>query len=257
MKSKDVQGIVPARIGNSGITGKELVSFENNVDFAVYEITMQAGESIFLVPAFGKEYNHIYYMFLGSATAEISTGDIAELDAHVVLSLTGDMQGKLIAKEKVRLFSVYVKQSSENDTSNPAKPLVRTLKEIVGTARDIDFGYGHSRRFLVKGDGFNISIHNTTVYLNTSIPLEYKNHIEAVYYIRGQGKYTWNNGEEEHGFTIDDASGDEGTLFLMDNNDAHHVETKGVESEALCVFYPALEGTENHKFDEEGASSSY
>ncbi len=69
--------------------------------------------------------------------------------------------------EKTRLFITYVRQAAEGPY--PQKAFYCKLAELVGTERDIDWERGHSRRYLRIAEGFNCSLHNTTVYASKPV----------------------------------------------------------------------------------------
>ena len=72
--------------------------------------------------------------------------------------------------------------------------------------------------------------------------LEYKHHLEANYCVSGEGE------------VVDVASGEvypirSGTLYALDKNDRHILRATKGELRLICVFYPALIGTEVHQPD--------
>jgi L-ectoine synthase len=73
--------------------------------------------------------------------------------------------------------------------------------------------------------------------------MAYRNHLEACYCIAGCG-------------TVVDSAGSEyvikpGTMYALDKNDPHFLVASPVEDMRLvCVFNPALEGTEVHHFSQ-------
>ena len=75
--------------------------------------------------------------------------------------------------------------------------------------------------------------------------------MEVVYFIKGQGEYVLQNGEEQHEF---DSEKHNGTSILLDR-EAHVVKIGAANSIAICVFFPPLKGTERLKFDQESGSS--
>eukprot|EP00058_Branchiostoma_floridae_P026409 XP_002611900.1 hypothetical protein BRAFLDRAFT_106802 [Branchiostoma floridae] len=145
--------------------------------------------------------------------------------------------------EKLRLFCIYC------DDVEPTvdRAVTRSLSEIVGTDRDIDWGRGHSRRFLKKSDGFPISVHNTYVEAGTNSALCYKHHLESAYYVKGRATYTWEEGVQKAETRIDATNG---TVYSMNEHDAHHAIAHE-DAVALCVFHPVLVGNENHDFSGE------
>jgi L-ectoine synthase len=124
--------------------------------------------------------------------------------------------------------------------------LIRKLSEIEGTEKDVFWGNGKSRRLLVGGDGMPYSLTDTIIDAGTSSLLEYKNHIESCYCIEGHGE-------------VEDMEGniypiEVGTVYALDKNDAHYLRAI-TRMRLICVFLPALQGTETHSLDNNGSSS--
>jgi len=97
---------------------------------------------------------------------------------------------------------------------------------------------------LLGDDRMGFSFHITTIFAGSETPIWYKNHLESVFCING-------NGEIE---TLDDGKVypiKAGTIYILDQND-RHVLRGGTEDMVLaCVFSPALNGREVH--DKDGA----
>ena len=128
--------------------------------------------------------------------------------------------------------------------------IIRDLKQIVGSERDIPWGNGNSRRFLVEKDGMGYSLTDTVIDAGTTSLLEYKNHLETCYCIEGEGK-VW----AASGGPIYDIS--PGTMYALDQNDKHYLQAT-TTMRLVCVFNPPLRGDERHNLNQlEGASSSY
>lgn len=117
--------------------------------------------------------------------------------------------------------------------------LVRTLAEVIGTPRDINWGNGTSRRLLVADDGRGYAMTETFVRPGTETSLRYNNHLEACYCIEGSGTVRTDEGEWPIAV---------GTLYAPDKNETHHLSSaEGMR--LICVFNPPLTGTENHSSD--------
>lgn len=123
--------------------------------------------------------------------------------------------------------------------------IVRRLQDIVGTERDIKAENGNwvSRRFLLRGDGMGFSFHETTIFAGTETYIHYKNHLEAVYCVGGEGEIE----DMETGQTHPIA---DGTMYALNTHERHHLRAR-TDMRLVCVFNPALTGTEVH--DREGA----
>lgn len=109
--------------------------------------------------------------------------------------------------------------------------IVRKLEEIVGTDRDVAWGNGRSRRFLLEHDGMGFTLTDTVVDAGTESVLAYPSHLEACYCIEGEGE-------------IEDAAGNRfpivpGTMYALDKHDEHRVRA-ATTMRLVCVFSPAL-----------------
>lgn len=123
--------------------------------------------------------------------------------------------------------------------------LVRNLKEIINTERDVTWGYGQSRRLILERDGIGFSLTDTTIEANTEVFLEYKNHIEACYCIEGEGEIEVDN--FVHPIKP-------GTMYALDRHDQHYIRAK-TTLRLVCVFSPPLKGHESHNLESSKASS--
>jgi L-ectoine synthase len=121
--------------------------------------------------------------------------------------------------------------------------IVRNLQSIQGTDRDVKAKTWESRRLILKDEGVGFSLHDTVLYAGTVTDMWYKNHIEAVYCIEGEGTLTDKKTGEEHAITP-------GTMYLLNAHDRHRLEVKK-DLRVVCVFNPPCTGQEAH--DEEGA----
>lgn len=120
--------------------------------------------------------------------------------------------------------------------------IVRSLEDIVGTKDDVADGNWRSRRFVSAHDRLGFSVNDTVIKGGTKNYFWYKNHIEAVYVIEGEG-------EIEQIKTGKVWQLKPGTIYVLNENDKHEVRTK-TDMRMVCVFNPPLVGTETH--DEEG-----
>jgi L-ectoine synthase len=115
--------------------------------------------------------------------------------------------------------------------------IVRTRKnaEIVKQAN------WTSERLLLKKDNMGFSFHITTLMANSEIKLHYKNHLESVYCIRGEGSIIDIKNSLEYQINP-------GTIYALNHNDEHIVKAK-TEMELACVFNPPCVGNEKHAKD--------
>ena len=124
--------------------------------------------------------------------------------------------------------------------------IVRTIKEIENSKREVKAPNGNwiSRRLLLKEDGMGFSFHETIILRGTETGMHYKNHLEAVFCVEGEGELeTIPDGEI---FPVRP-----GTLYALDQHDQHLLRATGSNLRLLCVFNPPLVGGEVH--DQEGS----
>jgi L-ectoine synthase len=121
--------------------------------------------------------------------------------------------------------------------------IVRTLKEIIGSENDIAAKTGTwvSRRLLLKNDAMGFSFHDTTIFAGTETLIWYKNHLEAVYCVGGEGELeVIETGEI---FKIKD-----GTMYALNGHEKHYLRAFS-DMRMICVFNPPLTGKEDHDKD--------
>ena len=121
--------------------------------------------------------------------------------------------------------------------------IVRNLHAARGGRRLVETPGWNSVRLLLKDDGMGFSFHITTIYEGAELPMHYKNHLESVYCISGEGSIEDSQTGEMH--TIEP-----GVMYALDRNDRHVLRAK-TEMVMACVFNPPLNGLEVH--DESGA----
>lgn len=121
--------------------------------------------------------------------------------------------------------------------------IVRHLeKDVAGTAREVKAPTFTSRRFLLRDDDMGFSFHDTVLYAGTATRIWYKNHLEAVYCIAGEGELEIDGGPV---YAIRP-----GTFYAVNNHEKHELRAT-TDLRMMCVFTPALTGSEVH--DKEGA----
>lgn len=119
--------------------------------------------------------------------------------------------------------------------------IVRTLANILGSDREVDAATWTSRRLLLKDDQMGFSMHDTLIKAGTETPMWYRNHLEAVYCIAGDGEIE----------TLDDGKRypiGPGTIYALDKNDRHILRAR-TELRMICVFNPPITGKETHDAD--------
>ena len=120
--------------------------------------------------------------------------------------------------------------------------IVRSLQELKASGRyQENPGVWTSSRYLLRDDAVGFTLTQTTIAAGQSQLMEYKNHIEANLVIDGEGEVR------------DESSGQvfqlvPGTLYTLDKNDRHRLIAH-TDMRLVCVFTPALVGTESHDAD--------
>jgi L-ectoine synthase len=120
--------------------------------------------------------------------------------------------------------------------------IVRTLDQVTGGDRHVVAPTWESKRLLVADDGMGFSLHDTVLGAGTETPMWYRNHVEAVYCIEGEGTLE----EVESGVVHPIRPG---TVYALDQHD-RHVLRATTELRMVCVFNPPCTGHEEH--DEHG-----
>ena len=118
--------------------------------------------------------------------------------------------------------------------------IVKHLIDVIRTKDDIDTSTWNSRRLLLKKDGMGFSMHDTLIKAGTETLIWYRNHVEAVYCIEGEGEIEVIGGEV---YPIE-----AGTLYALDGNEKHLLRAKS-QMRMVCVFNPPLTGNETHDAD--------
>lgn len=118
--------------------------------------------------------------------------------------------------------------------------IVRTLKEAEASTRRIvsPDGNWESTRLLLKDDNMGFSFHITTIYKGADFQMHYKNHLESVYCMSGEGEIENLDDGKKHPIS-------EGTLYILDKHDKHILRAFK-EMKLACVFNPPVTGKEVH-----------
>jgi L-ectoine synthase len=119
--------------------------------------------------------------------------------------------------------------------------IVRNLSDIVGTEHDVSAENWYSRRLLLKSDNVGFSLHDTVIKAGTETEMWYKNHIEAVYCIEGEGEIE--TVKDSRVYPIRP-----GTLYVLNGHEKHLLRGKS-EMRMICVFNPPCTGKEVHAED--------
>jgi len=121
--------------------------------------------------------------------------------------------------------------------------IVRRLKDLEGTDRCVADTNWTSHRLLLERDGVGFSLHDTILHAGTETKMWYRNHVEAVYCVEGQGEIVDLATNATHPI-------EPGTMYALDANDRHILKAR-TRLRMICVFNPALHGPETH--DDDGA----
>lgn len=118
--------------------------------------------------------------------------------------------------------------------------IVKHLEQVMNTQDDVDTPTWTSRRLLLQKDGMGFSMHDTVIKAGTETLIWYKNHVEAVYCIEGEGEIEVIGGQT---YAIRP-----GTLYALDGHEKHYLRGK-TDMRMVCVFNPPLTGREVHDKD--------
>jgi L-ectoine synthase len=116
--------------------------------------------------------------------------------------------------------------------------IIRDLNEATATRRRVVTEGWESTRLLLKDDAMGFSFHITTIYAGAELPMHYRNHLEAVYCISGEGSVEDLATGEIHPIRP-------GVLYALDQHDRHILRGK-TEMVMACAFNPPLNGREVH-----------
>ena len=118
--------------------------------------------------------------------------------------------------------------------------IVRDLKNLIGTQRDVSGPGWNSRRLLVRDDGLGYTMTDTIIMAGAEMTLEYKNHLEACYCVSGSGEIEDHATGEIHQIQP-------GVIYALNNNDRHTLRAHlGHDMNLICTFTPPLAGSEVH-----------
>ena len=122
--------------------------------------------------------------------------------------------------------------------------IVRSIEDLKASGRYAENpGVWTSSRYLLRDDGVGFTVTQTTVAAGQVQTMQYKNHLEANLIIEGEGTVTDLATGEEYALAP-------GTMYTLDKHDHHRLVAK-TDMRIVCVFTPALVGTETH--DEDGS----
>jgi len=116
--------------------------------------------------------------------------------------------------------------------------IVRTLQAAEHTDRRVVTPNWESVRLLLASDAMGFSLHVTTIHAGTTTPMCYRNHLEAVLCLEGEGEVETVPDGVVHPIAP-------GTLYALDRHDEHVLRAR-TRMRMVCVFNPPLKGKEVH-----------
>ncbi len=119
--------------------------------------------------------------------------------------------------------------------------IIRRLATLANSERDVHSHTWNSRRLLLRDDGMGFSMHDTLMHAGTETAMWYRNHLEAVYCIEGEGELVDLASGETHRISP-------GTLYALNAHDRHVVRAI-TTLRMVCVFNPPVSGREVHDAD--------
>lgn len=116
--------------------------------------------------------------------------------------------------------------------------IIRKLDQVRASERNIVTDGWESARLLLKDDAMGFSFHITTMYAGKELRMHYRNHLESVFVLQGEGTIEDLGTGETHVLSP-------GTLYVLNDHDRHIVRPK-TDIVAACVFNPPVTGREVH-----------
>ncbi len=116
--------------------------------------------------------------------------------------------------------------------------IVRDLKTAETSDRRVESDGWTSVRLLLKDDGMGFSFHITTIHEGAELEMHYKNHLESVYCVAGEGSIEDLATGEIHAIRP-------GVMYALDRHDKHVLRAVKAMTMA-CVFNPPVTGREVH-----------
>ncbi|XP_038069396.1 uncharacterized protein LOC119738561 [Patiria miniata] len=229
---------------NSALSGVQLTSEKDYSDFTSYEARVPAKSTVCLRSPDGQSSLHFYYCISGRGKCQATAnGGQRDVYPDTVVALSSDVTYELTVSDEgaMRVFVVYY---PDVELAYRSLAVVRSLSEIDGSERDVDWGNGHSWQYLLQPDGFPLGIHKTRLYPMTSSKLAHQHHIESVYYTSGSVTYKW---QDTSGAWVNQSSridAENGTNYLLNEHDSHILENHANISDCICILYPVLSGKE-------------
>lgn len=119
--------------------------------------------------------------------------------------------------------------------------IVRNIAELTGTKREVITANWTSRRILLHSDGMGFSLHETVIAAGTETPMHYRNHLEAVFCVAGEGEIELTDTGTRYGIGP-------GIVYALNRHDRHILRAR-TPLRLICVFNPPLHGREVHDIE--------
>jgi L-ectoine synthase len=117
--------------------------------------------------------------------------------------------------------------------------IVHHVEDLKQTDRHVVTDKFRSTRLIVRSDGMGYSVHHTVIPEGTEIHCHYEDHLETNYCIAGEGEVFDVATGVTHPITV-------GSMYALDKHDEHILRATKGDLHLVCVFNPALSGTETH-----------
>lgn len=115
--------------------------------------------------------------------------------------------------------------------------IVRSVEELRGTSREVNAPTSVSQRLLLREDGMGFSFHVMTLFAGTESRMCYKDRLEAVLCIAGEGELEEVDTGEKYVIT-------DGSMYALNNHDRHVLRARS-NLKMVCVFNPPCAGQES------------
>lgn len=116
--------------------------------------------------------------------------------------------------------------------------IIRSADDVTGTKHDVTGDGWRSRRILTAADEMGYSLNDVLIEPGFDLELEYRHHYEACYVVSGAMEIT--NLETGTEYPVQP-----GGVYALDHHDRHIARSAG-GARLVCIFNPALTGTERH-----------
>lgn len=97
--------------------------------------------------------------------------------------------------------------------------IVRSVDDIRGTPQEVAAPNWVSRRLLLARDGMGFSFHETTIFAGTETHIHYRNHLEAVFCVAGEGEIETVADGRKHAIRP-------GVMYALDRHDEHYLRAR-------------------------------